>query len=218
MWSKICAMIVEWVKVVGALLAFLAGLYQYTRAQKWKRGEFVAKQIKAFEADKKIQAALTMLDWNAREVSFPSETTEKPLLLVVDQRLLCSALLPHESAQGYTAHEAMIRDCFDSLLDALVRFWNFVEADLISVDELRPYLIYWIRLMAGQMADWHTPAFYALLLYYIKHYGFDGAAQLIEGFGYSASVSDEVLQQAIADTLAHRQPLDSSGGSVWRQG
>ena len=38
----------EWLKIVGAFLVFIAGLWQYTKAQKWKRREFIAAQVKEF--------------------------------------------------------------------------------------------------------------------------------------------------------------------------
>jgi hypothetical protein len=57
------------------------GLYQYVKAQRWKRREFIAAQIKDFEADKKIQLAMTMLDWNERTLTFPTETGERKRLV-----------------------------------------------------------------------------------------------------------------------------------------
>src|ERR1700730_12711986 len=82
----------EWAKILGAIGVFITGLWQYTKAQRWKRREFIATQVKQFEADKKIQLAMTMLDWNNRELYFPTDIPDKSIALRVDTDLICSAL------------------------------------------------------------------------------------------------------------------------------
>jgi hypothetical protein len=112
----------EWAKIAGAIVGFSIGLWQYAKAQRWKRREFIAAQVREFESDKKIQLAMTMLDWNNRELYFPSEASDKPIALKVDTALLCAAFLPHQWAKSYSKEEEMIRDCFDRFLDMLVMF------------------------------------------------------------------------------------------------
>src|ERR1051325_2140414 len=111
----------DWIKIVGAFLVFCVGLWQYWRAQTWKRREFIASQMKDFEGDRRIQLAMTMLDWRDRELYFPSEADNTPVRVIVDGVLLSSALLPHEEAGGYSKEEVLIRDCIDRFLDMLVR-------------------------------------------------------------------------------------------------
>jgi len=165
--------------------------------------------MREFESDKKIQLAMTMLDWTNRELYFPSEASDRPIALTVNDALLCSALLPHQCAGRYSKEEAMIRDCFDHFLDMLVMFWNFIEADLVNCDELRPYMQYWIRLVSGQVTDWHSPQVFTLLLNHIRAYGFTGAALLIKSFGYNPQPSKAAVDEAIQATLASR--ADSIG-------
>jgi hypothetical protein len=200
----------DWLKISGAIAVFSIGLWQYWKAQKWKRREFIAAQMKDFEADKKIQLTMTMLDWNDRELYFPSEVGDKPIVIKVDETILCSALLPHEYAGGYSKDEARIRDCFDHFLDMLVRLWNFIEAGLISVEEVRPYMDYWIELVAGKKSDWHTPQFVALLLNHIHKYDFERAANLIRSFGFNDQPSKEELDEAIRLAVENREK------SLWR--
>src|SRR5437016_1241176 len=60
--------IADLLKLLGAITVFGLGLYQYAQAQKWKRREFVAAQIKDFEGNKDIQIMMTILDWTDRKV------------------------------------------------------------------------------------------------------------------------------------------------------
>jgi hypothetical protein len=199
-----CKLMTEWAKILGAFVIFLVGLYQYTRAQTWKRREFIASQMKDFEADKGIRATMKMLDWHDRHITFPSDIGDNPVVIRVDELLLCSALLPHDNAGQYSADEAVIRDSFDRFLDMLVRLFTFVKARLISTEELRPYVIYWIRIMNGDLPQWHTAEFRVLLLNYIKIYHFDGAAKLVADFGFNPTASEGVLKSAVDTIMVSR--------------
>lgn len=205
MHLEIFKLATEWAKIVGAVVVFGIGLWQYAKAQKWKRREFIATQMKEFESDEKIQLAMTMLDWNDRVLYFPSEASDKPIAVKVDDALICSALLPHQLARRYSKEEELIRDCFDRFLDMLVRLWNFVDAGLINTDELRPYIQYWIKLISTRMPNcWHEPEMFLLLLNHIQVYGFTGAALLIESFGYNPQPSEADLNKAIKVTGENR--------------
>ena len=197
-------LITEWLKILGGIVVFGLGLFQYARAQKWKRREFIASQIKDFEADIKIQLAMTMLDWNERRLYFPAKGGDGFVPILVNEALLRSSFLPHENAIRYFQNEVLIRDCFDRFFDMLVRLSDFVEADLISVDELRPYLQYWIKLISGNKRGWHSPELFILLLNHIDKYDFEKAAQLIRNFGYDPVPSKVALEEAIKKTLEMR--------------
>jgi hypothetical protein len=201
--SDVCS---EWAKIVGAAIAFLIGLKQYIIAQKWKRGEFVASQIKDFEADPKIQAALTMLDWTDRPVLLLSNKTGVTSPEIVHEHTLQLALLPHSPVDGFSDTQASIRDCFDRMLDTLVRLETFVTSDLISANELYPYIEYWVKLIAGKPKQQHQPEFYVILHHYMAQYGFLGAQKLIEGYGFDISVKDDALNQALIMAAASRLP------------
>ena len=205
MWDQIdLKLTTEWAKIVGGVIVFAIGFYQYRHGQKWKRREFVASQIKDFEADPKIRLAMTMLDWNDRVLYFPAEGGTKFISIRVNEPLLRSALLPHEDANGYFKNEVIIRECFDDFLDMLVRLSAFVEAKLIRTEELRPYLEYWITLISGKKPDWHTPEFFVLLRNHIQIYGFTKINQLMEHFGYDPVPSPEEVRHAVQSTLAIR--------------
>jgi hypothetical protein len=204
----------DWIKIAGAAAAFGIGIYEYMRAQKWKRREFLAAQIKDFESDRKVQAALTMLDWSGRRVAFFPDTATTPVVITVNDLLLCLALVPHKAVEGCRTYEALIRDCFDRLFDGLVRFSNFVEADLISMDELRPYLRYWICSISGTKRDYHCRHFYALLHNYIICYDFTEARRLIESFGYNIQPSEGQVDEAIATVKEGRPQMSDRGDAV----
>jgi hypothetical protein len=153
---------------------------------------------------------MAMLDWNDRKLCFQSDDCEKPRLIQVSDALLAGALLPHQAAKGYYPDEMAIRDCIDRYLDMLMRLQTFVDARLIKIDELGPYISYWIELAAGQMSGHHDADVFVLLLNYIKEYGFagadgsKGAAKLIRAFGYDPVPARDAIKNAISNALRNR--------------
>jgi hypothetical protein len=64
----------------------------------------------------------------------------------VTDAMVAGALKHHaERPEGFQPHETVIRDTFDRFLDGLERFASFRAAKLVTADDIRPYLAYWIH-------------------------------------------------------------------------
>lgn len=186
----------NWITIAGlvtGVAAFSAGLWQYANAQRWKRAEFVAIQVKEFEANEAVKHAMLLLDWTNLNI---------PILpgggfVFVTDNMLCESLEPHRDHLGghgpvadqpghFEGHEFAIRDCFDAFLDGLERFDHFIDAGLVTLAGFRPYLDYWInsRLTAPVDPDEsvHTQAFFDVVRRYIEAYQYTGVSRLIERF------------------------------------
>ena len=60
--------------VLGGLITFSVGLWQYHKAQRWKVLEFVASEIKDFSQKPGVSNAMLMLDYENLEIDlFPDE-------------------------------------------------------------------------------------------------------------------------------------------------
>ena len=190
------------IKIVGGAIAFSFAYYQYRRAERWKTVEFAALRMKEFEADEKIQAALTMLDWTDRPVPLRSNKTGETKPVVVSEAMLLRSLLSFSPPDGFTDVEASIRDCFDRFLDSLVRLQAFIETRAVRHEDLKPYILYWLQLTSGQGREQHTAEFYALLHVYINKYGFDPAWELMKSYGYGLRHSIQETEAAEKKALA----------------
>jgi hypothetical protein len=185
----------EWIAVgtvVAAAIAFLAGLVQYRHAQRWKRAEFVAKEIKDFKNDPAVRNALLMLDWNERYVElFPTQQDPARRSVLVNDELLGRALapLPDKSAarlhEDFKAEEIAIRAAFDQLFDALERFEYFIQAGLVSRKEFDPYLIYWIEIIGNRRSNRKPPRVLDNLWAYVDSYSYSGVQKLLRHYGYN---------------------------------
>jgi hypothetical protein len=209
-WLEPSKFVVSVVTACVATIVFYEGLRQYRRAQEWKRAEFLANEIKELLADRKAANALMMIDWGARRIKLDSD--EKPTL--VTYRMQAKALLPHTFAQegagiliessntsteeanlrNFTPDEALIRDCYDALLDRLDRLGSYIETGLLSASDMRPYLGYYIDELAAPTND-PTEAFWNLVFFtYVHFYHFRGIPILFQKLGHDISPGSSVFQ------------------------
>lgn len=164
-------------------IAFATGIYQYWKAQRWRRAEFVAEEIRSMKADPHVRAAMLMLDWDGREIDLhPEQSTHDKRWIVVTQDLLIGALRRHDRDPPFTADEARIRDILDAFLDYFERFNQFAEAGLVPALAFEPYLRYWCALIADRRRS-AVPA----LSDYIDFYGYHGVQRLLHSLGYAIS-------------------------------
>jgi hypothetical protein len=208
----------EWISAGVTLLVLLGGLYQYRKAQLWKRSEFVAAQMKAFFSDPEVRKATTMIDWAIRRINlFDTRDEDQSKWPVVSREMQCRALLPHTvlpdrsdgeaataaesiagSAPQFTLQEAAIRDSYDRLLDGLERFASYIETRLVTREDLEPYLGYWIRDIASDGEDETEKRWTFLLFVYIEFYGFSGVQKLFRLNGVDVAFGSERFKQAQA--------------------
>lgn len=99
--------VVSFFGFIGAILAFSLAIIQYRKSARWKRMEFIANEIKEFEADPIIQNALMMIDWGRRKinlylVSNPTEENFKTVTRTVQWK----ALLPHELKHDHSEYQS----------------------------------------------------------------------------------------------------------------
>lgn len=132
--------------------------------QDWKRAEFIASEVKEFYRDPIVARVLQMIDYSDRRYDIGRKNAQgKPLLTRVTHSETAALELHGETSlvaieaalrtsDGYTDEEATIRDFFDIFLYYIERFERFLRLDLISEDEIFPYLRYYIRIFRGKVS------------------------------------------------------------------
>ncbi len=163
---------------LGALIVFLIGLLHYRNAQKWKRLEFIAQEIKELEAKPRYSNATKMLDFTESTIELQDKRQIK-----FNEQVLISAL-PHEDFKSvFTPDEVEIRLCFCDFFDGLDKMQSFVEAKLIEVHNLIPYLPYWFkRFTANTDKMCKSPEFVDTIWTFIDGYEYTGVRKLARDF------------------------------------
>jgi hypothetical protein len=226
---------------LGTVSALLFGITQYRRAETWKRAEFLAKEMKEFFANDRTRMALMLSDWSSRQVHLLALTNPDDVTVTRFTRAMqVNALRPHSivdptlgsDSEGpvsdgeppelsrFTREEAVIRDCFDSYLDGLERFGSYLSTGLVTVEDLRPYLGYWIDDLVSAALDSEDAAWAASVITYLHFYGYKGVNNLFLVFGYDIGPKSTIYQgftklmadQSLADRLrASVSPKEDTG-------
>src|SRR5262249_32299894 len=139
-----------WVSVLG-FLGTIIGIfftgYQFGQSEKWRKSEFVAKEIKEFEALPQVRNVYQMIDWSSRRINGSLDANRrKEEWPVIERAALWRALLPPPikgrdpdwadrslprdpatNLSGFSEREVAIRDSFDVFLDRLGRFGTFAN-------------------------------------------------------------------------------------------
>lgn len=204
--------------LIGTVIALVFGYVQYRKADRWKRAEFLAKELKEFFDDPDVKNVLLMIDWGSRRINLLHIDDKNPERYpLVTRRLQVSALMPHtllvsnggSDAEGekmsessgsedwtskFSVEEARIRDSYDRFLDYLERFASYVQSKLVSVKEIDPYLRYWINDIAAYTENADDAAWTCTLFSYIEFYGFSKVQDLFRRYGYGISRSEELFR------------------------
>ena len=204
---------IEVTKIVISIFGFGATIYtlnfaykQYKRSEEWKRGDFIAKEIKDFESNLSIRNSLLMIDWGMRPINlFLKQNPDENNYVIVTREDQWRALLPHQikgdfpsisnnstdinfsnkaTVGNFSFIETRIRDSYDDFFVNLTRFSNFIEVGLIVPSEIKPYLEYWINSIAVAKNDYREdiPWKYVLIAY-INFYDYSKVISIFERLG-----------------------------------
>ncbi len=167
-----------------ALITFIKTSLQYSKAQKWKKAEFLAKEIKEFNNDLDVQNAFLMLDWNVIDITTSKSTVEGIEKFNFNDEIFEKSL-KHHSETLFTPEEAVIRLIMDSFLFKLGMFRNYIKSKLITAEDLRPYLIYWVENIGDVNNSRKSKNVRLQLWKYINYYGYESVIELCENYGFN---------------------------------
>jgi hypothetical protein len=145
--------------------------------------------MKEFFDNSRVQTALVMVDWGLRRIKLLEDSANDGGYVIVDRVMQVGALRPHvllargsdEIGRGrFTREEAAIRDHYDALLDGLERFGNCLRTKLVRVENMEPYIGYWIDDIHSEAENPADAAWTAALLTYIDFYRFRGVQYLFK--------------------------------------
>jgi hypothetical protein len=187
----------------GAIVAWQT----FLRSQRWKEAEFLAQEMKDFFADQRVQTALTMVDWGLRRMKLLEDAAADGGNILVDRIMQVRALRPHvllargsdEIGKGrFAPEEAAIRDRYDALLDGLERFGNYLSTKLVRIENMKPYIGYWLDDIHADAENAADAAWTACLLTYIDFYRFRGVQELFKAAGKPIDPTSEAYRRSLA--------------------
>lgn len=135
--------------ILGAMISFIFGVYQYIQLQRAKQIENLFKirvDIERFmvQQDTKIIHLLTdYVAYTIDSLSYREKTLRDVYLC---DAYLSYALRPHDKNSRFHPFEASLREKYDSYFTELEKYYYYVKIGVFDVDFLRPYLGYYMEI------------------------------------------------------------------------
>ena len=138
---------------IGLMVGGGFALWRWIIDQRWRRVQYASQLLEKFFLKDNTKKALTMLDSTTEIELFPDEPEQKNRKVYVDSKLIFEALRP-DMGEGFSRLTWPIRMIFDEFFTDLSMFQHHIDAKLLKVEDVRPYLEYWIKSING-----HGPVF-----------------------------------------------------------
>ena len=168
--------------VIGGIVGFSVGLWQYYKAQRWKVLEFVAREVKEFEQQPAVANAMLMLDYEGMDIElFPNAEKTKDRYIAVDEDLIVKALVVRQD-RGFTDVEVAIRDTFDEFFGYLERFDQYIVSGLVRYKDFHPYLRYWLGILAEGRSGLKSPQLVTAVGEFLSAFEYRGVLRLFDRY------------------------------------
>jgi hypothetical protein len=145
-------------------------LWRWTVDQKWRRVQHAQSLIKEFLDKKTTAKAFEILDVTNEPVDF--NTPNGPENIVITDALLIGALSTFEQKDKNSPQELIVRTVLDTFFEDLSIFQSHIDARLIKLEDIKPYLEYYINELVGQGRCHNSPEFGEQVAKYLTYFGY----------------------------------------------
>jgi hypothetical protein len=174
----------ELVAFVTAVVGGAFALWRWTIDQKWRRVQYAQTLIKEFLGKKNTKNAFEIIDTVGNvEFAFDGSTKRKKTINITD-RFLVEALKTFSQKERFTDNEVLVRDTFDEFFGDISIFQMHIEAGLIKLNDIRPYLEYWIKELSGN-GNVHEKHVARQVGKYLSYFGYQPVLSLVNRMGYT---------------------------------
>ena len=138
---------------IGLIVGGSFALWRWIIDQRWRRVQYASQLLEKFFVSPNTKKALMMLDSVTYVELFPNKAEPEDRNLFVDDALMIEALRP-DMTSGFSDSAFTVRMIFDEFFTDLSMFQHHIDAKLLKLEDVQPYLEYWIGSIDG-----HGPVF-----------------------------------------------------------
>jgi hypothetical protein len=192
--------------IVPTILAAIGGafaLWRWREDQKWRRVQYAQTLIEKFFDDPTIADVCQILDTIDEFVTLrDEEDPEKRRDIRITDEFLQGALSTFCQKIKNTDDEYHIRHLFDRFFDGLSKFQNHIDIRLIELQDVKPYLEYWIIELSGNGKIRSETAAHQFRRY-LDCFGYKNVVKLAQDMGHPIPKAPE------PESLPHKCYCDS---------
>jgi hypothetical protein len=173
-------------KYIGGFITIyglIKGYIEYRNAQKWKRLEFLAQEMKDFFSNPCTQRMMKVLDYRNGELFVLPTESDDLKKISFDQDILLSGFSIGKTVNELTAEDRILRAIIDGFLDNLCNYNRYIETGLITKDDLWHYLKYWLNILGNPESGKRSKTVMKQIWAYIDHFNYTDVRDLIQKFG-----------------------------------
>ena len=170
------------VAIVLSGLAFITGLFQYMKAQKWKRSEFASKLIEQLHENWYLSFCCYALDYSARRFKTPEEYThyrDSEETFTHTTELMTNGVKTETEKASFEFPLIIYRDSFDKLFQFFENINHYINIGLIDIEDISP-IKYWLEQVNKNRFN-DEPVFKG----FIEYYEYEGVTELMNKFSIS---------------------------------
>lgn len=135
--------------IAVALAAGAFALWRWSVDQRWRRVQYAQQLFREFSSKENTHLALRILDVKG-DVELPANAVHRKQSIEVTEDLLAHSLLTFDQQEFFEDPYFRVRMIFDEFFTDLSMFQHHIDAGLLEVRDIRPYLAYWIKAMRGR--------------------------------------------------------------------
>lgn len=170
---------------IGVIVGGFFALYQYYKAQQWKKSEFAASILEKLSSDPELSMCCTFLDWSHRRLLVPEKyrVLTDEIAFTHNWATLVEALRSESERADFDFPLVFYRDAFDSFFTYLDRIDNYLSIGLFSINDVSS-LAYWLsQLQNPRFANVTSDEPIAEpFMTFMKTYQYTGALNLMKRF------------------------------------
>jgi hypothetical protein len=168
------------IAVLVGVSGFLLGVWEYAKAQRWKKAELAAQKLDLLNSDPQLHLCCVFLDYSARMLPIPPgyDGISKDETFVHSADEMTEGLRPEKEKAGFKWPLVVYRDAFDRLFCYLEEINHYLDTGLLFVGDVRP-LRYWVDAVANPRfpKEKDVPA------RFVATYGYKGVPMLAKKLG-----------------------------------
>jgi hypothetical protein len=148
--KELLAFLKEYKEAFATIAATIGGafaLWRWMIDQRWRRVQYAQTLIKEFIEKENTKKAFEILDTEG--TIFFVENGRTTTIDITDEFLI-GALSTFDQKANNSDEEVVVRRICDDFFDDLSIFQSHIEAKLIRLNDISPYLEYWIRALSGR--------------------------------------------------------------------
>jgi hypothetical protein len=187
----------ELLVLIVATIGGAFALWRWMVDQKWRRVQHAQSLVEKFLEKRNTIKAFEILDTIGEVECASKYDVKKNETINITDEFLIGALSTFDQKKENDESEIIIRDIFDDFFDDLSTFQGHIESGLIKLQDIKPYLEYWMSELAGHGRIRGTD-FADQVGRYLNYFRFERTLTLARSMGHPFNVLNSVVETHMA--------------------